>query len=55
MIYNFKRIECYNYVKLLRFLVRFWILFVSFLIGFVLMSVFFFNNLGMVKLGNINI
>ena len=37
-----------------RFLVRFWTLFVSFLIGLVLMSVLFFNNLGMVKLGNIN-
>ncbi len=33
---------------------RFWTLFVSFLIGLVLMSVLFFNNLGMVKLGNIN-
>ena len=54
MTYNFKRIERYNHAKPPRFLVRFWTLFVSFLIGLVLMSVLFFNNLGMVKLGNIN-
>ena len=53
MTYNFKRIERYNHAKPPRFLVRFWTLFVSFLIGLVLMSVLFFNNLGMVKLGTL--
>ena len=54
MTYNFKRIERYNHAKPPKFLVRFWTLFVSFLMGLVLMTVLFFNNLGMVKLGNIN-
>ena len=49
MTYNFKRIERYNHAKPPVFLVRFWTLMVSFILGLALMGIFIFNNLGIVN------
>ena len=49
MTYNFKRIERYNHAKPPVFLVRFWTLMVSFILGLALMGIFVFNNLGIVN------
>ncbi|MEJ7174857.1 ATP-binding cassette domain-containing protein [Staphylococcus caprae] len=54
MTYNFKRIERYNHAKPPVFLVRFWTLFASFLIGLALMGVLLFNNLGKVHISESN-
>lgn len=48
MIYNFKCVECYNYVKLFKFLVCFWILVLGIILGLVLMMLFIFNNIGII-------
>lgn len=50
MTYNFKRVERYNHAKPPVFLVRFWTLFASFLIGMALMGVLLFNNIGKVHI-----
>lgn len=49
MTYNFKRIERYNHAKPPVFLVRFWTLMVSFILGLALMGIFILNNLGIVN------
>ncbi len=54
MTYNFKRIERYNHAKLPVFLVRFWTLSVSFLIGLALMGILFFNDLGRIRIDDNN-
>lgn len=50
MTYNFKRIERYNHAKPPIFLVRFWTLMTSFLIGLALMGILLFNNLGIINI-----
>lgn len=52
MTYNFKRVERYNHIKVPTFLVRFWTLFSTILIGLVIMGVLLFNNIGIVSLAD---
>ncbi|WP_048787314.1 ATP-binding cassette domain-containing protein [Staphylococcus saprophyticus] len=51
LTYNFKRIERYNHAKPPVALVRFWTLFIVFLLGMVIMALLMFNDLGKLEIG----